>query len=140
MSGLKDLEMISMQDLVGDSEVVVPAVTKRSFEYNMGDKSAKAKLVKSGKRKPFEIIENSTSSTLVFSAGAWNQVAQPSVKYFNSIKGDKTCNNGQIIVKVASVTAGEDAGKNHIDTLVVFFIRIEIRLSVLSTTRRNASS
>ena len=137
MSDSKALEMKCVKDLVADSEVASPVVSKRSFEYNLNDKSAKTKLLKSAKRKPFEIVEHSTSSTLVFSPGAWNQVVQPSAKYWKSIQGDKTCIAGPIIVKVASVNAGEDAGKNHIDTLIVFYSnRDKVVFTMYNTTQR----
>ena len=134
MTDLKTLEMKCVKDLVADSEVASPVVSKRSFEYNLNDKSAKTKLLKSAKRKPFEIVEHSTSSTLVFSPGAWNQVVQPSVKYWKSIQGDKTCIDGHIIVKVEKML-----GKITL-ILSLFFIQTEIRLYVHCTTLHIASS
>ena len=121
MSRIQELETRSIQAVIADSEVAFPTGNKRAFEYNMNDKTAKAKLVKNSKRKPLEIISNSTSTNFVFSVGAWNHVVLPSIKYWNSIMGDKTCKADPIIVKVASVVSGEDTGKNHIDTLIVFY-------------------
>ena len=96
-------------------------LVKRSFEYNLNDKSAKAKIIKGAKRPPFQIVSKDLSSNLEFSIGAWNQVVQPAVKYCNTIKGDKTCHAEPISVQVTSVSAGEDSSKNNIDTLVVFY-------------------
>ena len=118
MSSEIALEMKSIQELVEDSEVAIPTEIKRSFEYNLNAKAAKSKLLKGAKRVPFEIVHNSTSSNLIFSVGAWNHVVLPTIKYWNTIKGNKTCNAGMITVKVASVSAGEEAGKKHIGTLV----------------------
>ena len=121
MSAAKALEMQGIQELVEESEQVKPIDKKRTFEYNLDDKSTKSKLLKGAKRVPFEIIENSTSSTLVFSNGAWNHVVLPSMKYWNTIKGEKSCTVGSMVVKVASVNIGEEAGGKHIDTLLVFY-------------------
>ena len=131
------LEMKNLQELIEDSELVQPSDIKRSFEYNLSDKTAKSKILKGAKREPFEIVSNDSSSNLDFSIGAWNQVVQPAVKYWNSIKGDKTCNAGNISVRVASVTAGEDASKNHIDTIVVFYAnREKVVCHLYNTTQR----
>ena len=121
MSTMKALDFKSVQELIKDSEVVIPNEKKRSFEYNLNDKAAKSKLLKGAKRKPFEIKENTASCNLVFSIGTWHNVVLPSIKYWDSIKGEKTCDTGIISVRVASVSACEDASKKHIDTLLVFY-------------------
>ena len=121
MSVVKALEFKSVQDLVIDSELVTPVDKKRNFEFNLNDKSVKSKILKGAKRLPFEIKENITSSNLIFCIGTWQNVVIPTIKYLDSIKGDKTCDAGTISVRVASVSAGEDASKRHIDTLVVFY-------------------
>ena len=117
MTAVKSLEMKGIQELVEESELVKPTEMKRTFEYNLDDKAGKSKLLKGAKRVPFEIIDNSTSSTLVFSNGAWNHVVLPSMRYWNTIKGEKLCTVGPMVVKVASVNVGEEAGGKHIDTL-----------------------
>ena len=61
------------------------------FEYELNDKVATPKLFKAAKRMPIEIEENSTSSNIIFSAGAWFHVVQPSASYWNDDKGEKTC-------------------------------------------------
>ena len=81
MSAFKAIEMKSIQEIVDASELAKSSENKRSFEYNLDDKTAKAKLVKGGKRIPFDLVQNSTSSNLVFSIGAWNHVVLPTVKY-----------------------------------------------------------
>ena len=59
----------------------------RTFEYSSGDKGAEAKRVKSAKRiVPMTIEENSTSSNVVFTTGAWHSVVLPSLKYCNEVK------------------------------------------------------
>ena len=121
MSALKAPEMNSIQEFIEESELVKSKERKRHFEYNLNDKAAKAKLIKGGKRIPIMRVDNKGSSNLVFSIGAWDTVVNPAIRYWNSIKSDKTCNVGAMTVKIASVSAGMEAGRKHIDTLVVFY-------------------
>ena len=121
MSALEAPKMNSIQELIEESELVKSKERKRNFEYNLNDKAAKAKLVKGGKRKPIDRVDNQGSSNLVFSIGAWDTVVNPAIRYWNTVKSDKTCNVGALSVKIASVSAGMEAGRKHIDTLVVFY-------------------
>ena len=59
--------------------------------------------MKEAKRVPFEVQENTSSTNLVFSAGSWQKAVIPSVKYWNEIKGDKTCKVGDTMIKVGVV-------------------------------------
>ena len=136
MSSVKAIEM-SIQEIVDASEKSKSSENKRTFEYNLDDKTAKAKLVKGGKRIPFEVVHNSTSSNLNFSTGAWNHVVLPTAQYWKSIQGDKVCKVGPITVKVASVSFGLEASNKHIDTLVVFYAdRDKVVLQMYNTTQR----
>ena len=69
---------------------------------------------------------------LVFNVGSWNHIALPSIRYLNQIKSDKTCKVGLSAVRVATVKTGMDAGGNHVDIQIGFFIDRDI-----STTRRS---
>ena len=62
----------------------------------MNDKAATAKLVKAAKRMPIEIEENSTSTNLTFSAGAWYHVVLPSIAYWNDVNEEKTCKDRRL--------------------------------------------
>ena len=85
------IAMYSVDSLVKDSEIIISKDTVRKFEYKLDEKATKAKLVKNAKRIPFEIVENSSSSNLIFSPGSWQSVVLPSIRYFNEVRGTKTC-------------------------------------------------
>ena len=124
-------------DIVKDSEINHQSEVQRSFVYDLSDKAAKAKLVKGAKRIPFEIIEHSTSSTLVFSMGAWNHVVMPSGRYWNQSKGEKTCKLDSLEIRIASVEVGKEASGKHVDTIVVFYAnRDKIVCHMYNTTQR----
>ena len=91
MIATRALEARSLVDLVKESEQKIPSDVERAHEYKLNDKTAKAKIIKGAKRIPIELVENVGSSTLNFSVGAWNHVVLPSVRYWDSIKGEKTC-------------------------------------------------
>ena len=130
------IEFTSVEGLVKDSEVVATKDEVRKFEYKLNDKAAKGKLIKGGKRIPFEVVENSSSSNLVFNLGAWNYVVRPSFKYWSEVKGNKTCKIGDTIVRIADVKAGRDIGGKHIDTQIVFFAnRDKVVLHCYNTTQ-----
>ena len=121
MSCTKSIEMKNVDDIVHDSEIMTISENRRTFEYNLDDKAAKAKLLKGAKRDHFEVVSNQTSCNLVFSVGSWNHVVLPSVQYLSQIKGSKTCTIGTTEVKVVSVKTGKDIVGKHIDTQIVFF-------------------
>ena len=75
-----------------------------TFDYNLKDKVAKSKFVKGAKRVPLEIVDNTSSSNLVFSLGAWNNIVLPSVEYWSTLKGDESCKVGDANIKVSDVT------------------------------------
>ena len=118
---LLEEEMEGIGCLVEDSELLKTPDNRRTFEYNLNDKAAKAKLLKGARREPFEVVVNQTSCNLVFSVGGWKQVVQPTIEYLNQIKGLKTCKVGSIEVKVVSVKTGKDVVGKHIDHQITFF-------------------
>ena len=77
-------EIVTLDDYVRRSEVLRNMNSSFKFDYELNDKTAKAKLLKAAKRSPMEVEENSTSLNLVFSAGAWHHIDQPSVRYWNA--------------------------------------------------------
>ena len=91
------MDVLTIDDQIRGSEYHNDSVT---FNYELNDKSAKAKLVKGSKRIPFEVEEKSTSCTLVFCVGAWLTAVLPAGRYWNDIKGDKTCKVGEMTIKV----------------------------------------
>ena len=74
-----------------------------AFDYTLNDKAAKAKLIKAAQRQPIEIEENSTSSNLIFSAGAWIHVVLPAVKYWSEVEESKRCKIGDYEIEIAGV-------------------------------------
>ena len=123
--------------MVNDSKVAnIGDIQARQFEYKLDEKAATGKLIKGAKRLPFEIVEKSSSSNLVFNLGSWNIIAQPSLRYWNKGKGSKTCRIGETTVKIADVKTGKDARGNHIDTQVIFFSnRDKVVLHCYNTTQ-----
>ena len=97
MSSIKALgqlevkDIITIDDQVKGSEYHNDSVT---FDYELNSKSAKAKLLKGSKRAAIEVEENSTSSNLVFSVGAWLATVLPAVRYWKQIQDEKTCKVG----------------------------------------------
>ena len=109
----------------------------KTFDYELNDKSAKTKLLKSSKRIPLEHEENSTSANLTFSAGAWYNVVQPSVKYFNEIKGNLTCKIGDYEIKIGGTRTGKENNGKYVNTKVVFLAdRDKIVCHLYNTTQR----
>ena len=134
---IKALEARSLVDLVRESEQKNHSDVRRAHDYNLDDKSAKAKMLKGAKRIPIELVENKGSSNINFSVGAWNHVVLPSVRYWDSIKGEKTCKVDTTEIRIASVELGKDAGGLHIDTKVVFYAnRNKIVCHLYNTTQR----
>ena len=123
-------------DLVNASEISKPCDSKRKFEYNLNEKAAKAKFIKNAKRSPFEVVTNSTSSNLLFSLGAWDQVDLSTVKYWNQVKGEKTCKVGSNDINIASVDIGKEVSGKHIDSKVVFYMnRNKVVCHLYNTTQ-----
>ena len=91
----------------------------RSFNYALNDRKAKKKILEGAKRPPFEVDENLTSDTLIFSAGAWLQVVLP---FLDKLKEDidKTFSVSDTKVKVNSVVFGREASDmKYVDAKVV---------------------
>ena len=63
-------QVITFEEHVRNSEVHRNSDNIINFNYELSDKAAKAKILKAAMRIPLEIEENSTSTNLVFSAGA----------------------------------------------------------------------
>ena len=137
MACSKQLLAENISDLVKNSEISKHNEVKRTFEYQINDKAAKAKLVKGAKRIPFAVVENSSSSNLEFSLGAWHDVVLPSIRYWDQVKGEKSCQIGPLNVHIASVDLGKDAGGKHVDTQVVLYAnRDKVVCHLYNTTQR----
>ena len=125
---------VTIEDLVNDSDVFKDSIT---FDYKLNDKAAKAKIVKGAKRIAFEIQENSTSTTLVFSSGSWQVAALPAANYWNQVKCDLTCKVGEITIKVGGVKSGKDVSGNNVVNQVVFYVdRNKVVCHMYNTTQR----
>ena len=138
MASFKAIAAESLKDLVKNSDVVKPDIDdNRVHKYKLNDKATKGKLVKGAKRDPFAVIENSLSSNLDFSLGAWNYVVLPTVRYWNQVKDDKTCKVGDTLIKIASVELGKEAGGRHIDSKVIFYAnKDKVVCHLYNTTQR----
>ena len=121
----KAIEMNTIEDFIKESEVVKYDEDCRTFQYKLNDKSAKQKLIKGAKRIPFEIVDKSLSSNLVFSIGAWNNVVLPSVRYWDTVKLRKSCVVEDTTVTIESVKSGNEVNGKHIDTQIVFLANRE---------------
>ena len=97
---VEKVDFRSIDELVEVTEVTTFKGNVRKFEYELNDKSIKAKLVKGAKRCPFEIVRNTSSVNLVFNLGAWSLVVLPSIGYWDKNKQEKTCIVGSSIVKI----------------------------------------
>ena len=114
-------EIVTLDDHVRSSEVLRNINSSSvQFEYELNDKATKAKLLKAAKRSPIEVEENSTSMNLVFSAGAWVHVAQPSVNYWSDGKEEKTCKIGEYTIKIGGVKVGKESSGKHVHSKVIF--------------------
>ena len=107
-----------------------------TFNYDLRDKATKAKLVKGSKRIPFEIENNSASSNLLFSVGAWLTSVLPAVRYWSEME-DKTCQVGDIEIRIGGIISGKDANGMHVVTQVVFFVeRDKVICHFYNTTQK----
>ena len=132
----KGKEVNSIENLVEDTEIIRRGENARVFDYKLDEKAARAKLVKGAKRVPFEVTANTSSSNLVFSLGAWNNIVLPSVRYLAQAKG-KVCQVDETIIKIADAKVGNDVSGKHIDTQIIFFIdRDKVTCHCYNTTQR----
>ena len=92
-------EVITVDDHVKKSENLKNPASSINFDYKLSDKADKTKLLTASKRTPIEEEENSTSTNLVFIAGAWYHVVLPSIQYWNEV-GDNSCKVGEYEIKV----------------------------------------
>ena len=114
-------EVVTLEEHVRSSDIYKESSSCNQFDYELNDEATKSKLLKSAKRVPFEIEENSTSSNLVFNPGAWYHHVLPSAKYWNEVKGDKTCKIGEYEIKVGRVKPGKEKNGKTVNTQVVFY-------------------
>ena len=128
--------VVSISDHIKSSDTFKQIEGQRTFEYSLNEKTAKTKLVKAAKRdEPFNVEENSSSSNLVFSAGAWHTVVLPSLRYWNEVKDDKACIIGDYTIKIGGITGGVDANGKHVDSKVVFLAdRDKVTCHMYNTT------
>ena len=120
--GSNDEVPVTIKDHVKRSEVLKSSSSPRSFEYNLSDKAAKGKLIKAAKRSPaLKVEENSTSSNIVFSCGAWKNAVLPALKYWSEAEGDKTCKVGDFTVVIGGIKGGVEKSGKHVDSQVIFF-------------------
>ena len=127
-------DIMTIDDQVKNSVYHNDSVTD---DYELNDKSAKSKLVKGSKRIPFEVEKNSSSCTMIFSVGAWLVAVLPAIRYWNEIKGDKTCKVGDKVIKVSGIKSGKDVNGMCVVSQVVFYIdRDKVVLHLYNTTQR----
>ena len=126
----------SIDDHVKDSGLFKPLANERNFGYKLSDKGVKSKLMKGAKRTPFLKEENSTSTNLVFSVGAWHQVVMPSIEYWKQVKADDSCYVGDYIIKIGGIKLENEINGKNIDTQIVFFgDRDKIMCHLYNTTQ-----
>ena len=63
--GIRNSHQVTIEEQVRGSELFNNSIT---FDYMLNDKAAKSKILKGAKRLPLEVQENSSSTTLIFSA------------------------------------------------------------------------
>ena len=109
----------------------------RTFNYMLNDRNAKKKILQGAKRIPFEIDENQSSDTFIFSAGAWLKVVVPFVMKLQSEIGKSFTVKGDN-VRVASVNLGKDASDmKYVDAKVEFLAgKGKITCHFYNTTQR----
>ena len=112
--------IVTIEDHVKKSELTKNMNPSVTFDYELREKAVKTKLVKAAKRIPIEMEENSTSTNLLFSPGAWYHVVLPSIKYWMESQ-EKTCKVGQYEIKVGGIKEGKEKSGKHVNTKVVFF-------------------
>ena len=93
--------------------------------------------MKGSKRVPFEVEENSTSMNIIFSVGAWLTAVLPAIRYWNEIKNDKTCNVGDVSIKIGWIKAGKDKNGMHVVSQIAFFVdRDKVICHLYNTTQK----
>ena len=113
---------VSTNDHIRSGDLIDPLDGERMFEYKLNDKAAKAKLVKSAKRQPYLLEENSTSSNLIFSVGSWKNVFLPAIREWSVVKDDQTCHVGAHTITIGSVKQGKESKGKTVDSKIIFFL------------------
>ena len=112
-------ETVTMEDHIKNSDIFKNSDNARVFKYELNEKATKSKLIKGAKKNPFEVEENSTTSNLVFSLGAWYTAVLPAVSYWKEVMGDQTCKVGDYSIKIGGLKTGKENSNKNIDTQVV---------------------
>ena len=129
-------EQVSIEEHVKSSDIHKKTSAFITFDYELNDKSAKAKLLKAAKRKSLEVEDKSGATNLIFSAGSWYHTALPAVKYWDEVKGEKSCTVGDYEVKIGGIIQGKEANGKHVNTQVVFYVdRDKIVCHLYNTTQ-----
>ena len=136
MNSLATKEIVTLDEHVQDSILQKDTNSCIKFDYALNDKSSRAKILKAAERPPIEIEKNSTSSNLVFSAGAWFHVVLPSVQYWTGVQGEQSCKIGDYQIKIGGVKAGKEKNGKIVNTQIVFYAgRDKIVCHLYNTTQ-----
>ena len=93
--------------------------------------------MKGSRRVPLEFEKNSTSCNLVFSVGAWLTTVLPAFRYWEQIKGEKTCRIRDKEIRVTGTKSGKDSNGMCVVSQVIFYSnRDKIVLHLYNTTQR----
>ena len=126
----KSLKMLKLNQSAAlenmDISMVKYADQERQFEFQLTDKTARANLMKSSKRRMFQIENKQLSKNLKFSPGSYLLVAKPIISEW------KICfDNGKSFlvenmnISVSGFHAGLDKNGKHFDTKVEFKVNNE---------------
>ena len=114
----------TVEDALKESEVAYEEDVERTFNYVANEKNMRSKLTKGAKRDPIQIKDNSSSTNIIFSLGAWCHIVLPLIKHWKSIIGSKI-EADRNTIKVADVKTGKDMTGKSIDSQVVFYFNDE---------------
>ena len=113
-------DVVSISEHIRNVDLLKPLEGERIFEYELSEKATKSKLIKGAKREPVLLEENSTSSNIRFSVGAWINVVLLSVRYWSEVKGDQTCIVGGHVIKICGTKQGKEANGKSVDSQIIF--------------------
>ena len=77
--------------------------------------------MKGSRRVPLEFEKNPTSYNLVFSVGAWLTTVLPAFRYWEQIKGEKTCRIRDKEIRVTGTKSGKDSNGMCVVSQVIFY-------------------
>ena len=110
----------------------------RRFNYDLTEKTMRAKILKGAKQEPLEMEERKTCTNLVFNAGAFQITVLPAVNAWKTYS-----ENGQVLncldskIKVIAYEEGTDKSGKHLDTKAVFlFDDKKITTHIYNTTQK----